>query len=109
MLPKQKRITKDSFKSILLKGALYHADYFTLRTIPSEKEGFAVSVSKKVAKGAVDRNRIRRRAYSVIRSLLHQIKSNSMSILSAKSNAKDISFGSTREDIEKLLKKARLI
>lgn len=109
MLPKHKRISKDSFKSILLKGTMYHADHFTLRTLPSEKEGFAVLVSKKVAASAVDRNRIRRRVYSLLRDLLPQIKASSKNVISAKVGAKSLSFESQKEEVLKLLQKARLI
>lgn len=109
MLPKNKRISKDSFKSILLKGIPYHATNFTLRTLPSEKEGFAVLVSKKVAKSAVDRNRIRRRVYSLLRDVLPNIKIVSKNIISAKSGAKDLTFERQKEEIVGLFKKARLI
>lgn len=109
MLPKNKRISKDSFKTILQKGTSYHTENFTLRVLPSEKEGFAVLVSKKVAKGAVDRNRIRRRVYSVLRDSLLHIKAKSKNIVSAKDGAKQLSFESQKEEINRLLKKARLI
>ncbi|MFO0718600.1 MAG: ribonuclease P protein component [Candidatus Paceibacterota bacterium] len=109
MLPKNKRISKDSFKSILLKGTLYHSENCTLRILPSEKEGFAVLISKKVAKSAVDRNRMRRRVYSVVRDLLPNIKTTSKNLISLKTGAKKLSFDLQKEEITKLFKKARLI
>ncbi len=109
MLPKHKRISKDSFKPILLQGSLYHSTYFTLRALPSNTDSYAVLVSKKVAQNAVDRNRIRRRVYSLIREHLSDIKKPAKAVFSAKKGALTLSFEKQKEEIVGLMKKAQII
>jgi len=109
MLPKHKRISRDSFKLILIQGQLFHSPHFLLRTINSPKEGYATLVSKKIARGAVDRNRIRRRIYAVLRSLVVQIKKPTNIIISAKPGALKISFLEQEKEITQLLRTARII
>lgn len=109
MLPKQKRIPRDSFGRILSLGLLQNSPHFLLRTISAPKEGYAALVSKKVAQSAVDRNRVRRRVYAVIRVLLPQIKKTSHTVISAKQGANKITFAVLQSEIEELFHKARLM
>jgi ribonuclease P protein component len=109
MLPKQNRISKDCFGEILSKGRIFYAAYFMMRSLPAKKTLFAVSVSKKVAKNAVDRNRIRRRVYSLLGEVSLKTELRSENVISAKIGANKISFELQKEDILKLLKKAGLI
>ncbi len=62
MLPKQQRLTR-SFSTVFQKGAKLHTPFFVVRAVPAYDEipRLAVVVSKKTAKTAVKRNRIRRR------------------------------------------------
>ena len=70
MLPRSQRLTTPLFREVFTSGRLVHSPFFTLKV---KKAGtisrFAVSVSKKIAPNAVDRNRIRRRTYAAIRDL----------------------------------------
>jgi ribonuclease P protein component len=71
MLPSNTRLPKATFREVFATGRLVHSTFFILRMKKSQKTSrFAVSVSKKVSKSAVDRNRIRRRSYAAIASLL---------------------------------------
>ncbi len=106
MLPSKKRISKDSFKSILVGGTVIHSPNFTLRTVSSSVEGYAVLVSKKVAPQAVLRNKIRRRVYSIIHKASPFIKKTAKNIISAKAGVKNLSFSATQEEVFQLLKKA---
>lgn len=71
MLSKQNRIPRKDFKYLLEQKRYFNSPNFTLRFAKRENKSpqFSVSVSKKVSKKAVDRNRVRRRVYSVLRSV----------------------------------------
>jgi ribonuclease P protein component len=71
MLPKRSRLTRKDIP-LVLKGQTRHSASFTLRFKRSETGSprFAVVVSKKVAKGAVERNTLRRRGYAALSEAL---------------------------------------
>lgn len=67
MLPVTRRLPRSLFTSYFTTGKRSHSPVFTLIHTPTTSPfRAAVVVSKKVAKRAVDRNRLRRRAYSVV-------------------------------------------
>ena len=72
MLSRSRRIAQNSFRS-LSRGRSFSADLASIRVSPLPlKESparFAVVVSKKVAKTAVERNRLRRKVYGVLKQL----------------------------------------
>src|SRR3989344_5648297 len=75
MLPNQKRLTTTLFKDTIDGGMTYHSSLFILKLLKTiGPSRFSVSVPKKVAKSAVERNKIRRRVYSAIRILYPNIK-----------------------------------
>jgi ribonuclease P protein component len=67
MLAKNERLNRADFSKYFASGRRTHGKYLT--TIHTPLPGFvgSVVVSKKVAKKAHDRNRIRRRLYSILR------------------------------------------
>lgn len=76
MLPKKLRISRGDFK-IIKERALTTSSksiFLSVYTNKENKAKFAVSVSKKVSKGAVLRNLLRRRAYSVIEKIVSKVK-----------------------------------
>ncbi len=70
MLPKTQRLTR-SFPIIFQKGAKIHTPFFVVRALPAWDEipRLTVIVSKKAAKTAVKRNRIRRRLFAAAQML----------------------------------------
>jgi ribonuclease P protein component len=80
MLPKRSRIERKYFKEILIKGKRYNSKSFTLYLSKNDQGGdktltkVAFSVSKKVVKTAVGRNKQRRRGYSITSSYINQLK-----------------------------------
>jgi ribonuclease P protein component len=57
----------------LVQGKVYHSTYLSMRATPTkEKSRFAVVVSKKISKRAVDRNRIRRLVYNSVHKILKE-------------------------------------
>ncbi len=80
MLPKTRRIERKYFGHILSSGKRYNSPSFTLYVSKIEDNGprnhsrVAISVSKKVVKTAVGRNKQRRRGYSAISKVYSSIK-----------------------------------
>lgn len=95
MLPKDKRIPLKLWKEALLapkRDSKYlHSAHFALKAVfLNEKQPrVAVSVSKKVAKSAVARNRIRRRAYTSVGKMVARLNPG-LYILSAKVGAENL-------------------
>jgi ribonuclease P protein component len=65
MLKKANRIPRGQFDLVFKTGKRLHSPLLQLIYIPGEM-AFSVVVSKKVAKQAVMRNRLRRRLYGVV-------------------------------------------
>lgn len=88
------------------KGGFLNSPFFTLRFLknPLKLTHFSVVVSKKVAKTAVSRNKIRRRAYSVLGK---NVKNPYFIILFGKKGVEKATFAEVEADIKKLLEKVK--
>jgi len=73
MLSKNKRIPRKLFKPLLESRKYFNSEHFSLRVAPSEEVRVAVSVSKKISKKAVVRNKVRRRVYSAMRDIIFSL------------------------------------
>ncbi|MBX4215532.1 ribonuclease P protein component [Candidatus Parcubacteria bacterium] len=70
MLPKRKRLTRKRFEAVFREGRSYNASHVALRTKATPGESLiSVAVAGKAAKGAADRNRLRREGYAAIEGL----------------------------------------
>ncbi len=82
MLPKEKRLNKALFKKVIDKGKSLNSKVFIVRFVKDNSLlKFAVSVSKKVSKKAVIRNKIRRRVYTAINSFKTLISKENGNVL----------------------------
>ena len=72
MFRKTERLDRSSFDHYFKTGKRHHFPEATFITADIESKKVAVVVGKKVAKGAVRRNTLRRRVYSLLRSELDQ-------------------------------------
>ncbi len=111
MLPRKNKIPRDLFTKTFPKTKVFHTQLFTLRAAsPKDLEiaqtSFAVSV--KVAKNAVERNRLRRRGYSAVQELLPALKSG-VYMFFYKKDAKDAKFSTIKGEIIEIFKKAGAI
>ncbi len=85
MLPKNRRIPRKQFPLFFSSGARIYRNGLFLLKVASGAKGeskFCFSVSKKIAKKAVDRNKARRSGYRSIGKILNQIKPEFMAIFS---------------------------
>jgi len=93
----------------LKNGTSVFTTLLSLRTTPSSRTQIAVSVSKKVAKRAVDRNRTRRRYYSAMEKLIPEIKTPAKIMIFPKKTTKAVLHKEIIEELRKALDKAKLI
>ncbi len=70
MVTSTNRLPRAAFPAFFASGRRLHSPHFTLVVTNHKTCMVSVVVSKKVAKTAVDRNRLRRRAYGVVERLL---------------------------------------
>ncbi|MFN3693263.1 MAG: ribonuclease P protein component [Candidatus Paceibacteria bacterium] len=87
MVATQNRIPRAQFPAYFASGKRFHSEYFTLVYTKATDFRVSVVVSKKVAKSAVDRNRLRRRAYGVIERLNREHAVGGIYIILYKSGA----------------------
>ncbi|MBP9717169.1 MAG: ribonuclease P protein component [Candidatus Pacebacteria bacterium] len=66
MVATQNRISRAHFPTYFASGKRFHSEHFTVVYTKATDFRVSVVVSKKVSKSAVDRNRLRRRAYGVV-------------------------------------------
>lgn len=104
MLPKEKRIPRRLWGPLIESRNYSHSTFFTLKSAPSAQARVAVSVSKKVSKKAVVRNRVRRRAYAVIRELVGGLGEN-LYLISAKPGVDKLTSEELHRELATLLKK----
>lgn len=111
MIPKTSRINREDFEKIMKKGGFLNSPFFTLRFLknPLNVTHFSVVVSKKVAKTAVSRNKIRRRTYSILKKLTKNSKNSYFTMLFSKSGVEKAEFKNLEAEIQKLLEKAKIL
>jgi ribonuclease P protein component len=75
MLPKKKRIPRSLFPLLLKEGKTFKNDLFLVKIAFDKVPGgkFSFSISKKIAKSAVVRNKMRRWGYHFIQNHLNMI------------------------------------
>lgn len=101
MLPKSKRVERRLFKPLLESKRAAHSPHFSLRSASSESARASVSVSKKVSKSAVVRNKVRRRVYSALRDMEMPRR---MLLFIAKPGAEKVKGEALTNELEKLIR-----
>lgn len=110
MLPSSQRLTIHLFKSAIEKGKIFHSSLFTARLVKVEGiSRFGVSVSKKIAKSAVERNKIRRRVYSALRELYPRISPSVHGVFIMKAPVLTSSFDEIKRGAEDFFVKTGLL
>lgn len=110
MLPRSKRLNKDLFLKVIKSGRMINTPLFSLYLSKTEKEKrFSVSVPKKVSKLAVDRNKIRRRVYSIIKKLEKEIITGVLGVIVVKNGTQKLSFIDLSIEISKVFVKSGIL
>jgi len=108
MLPKRRRILRKEFTNILKNGRRFHSPSLILCVAPISSGGtsdskVSFSVSKKVCQKAVNRNKYRRRGYSIILKNLKKIKPGYFFLFSFKKTPELLTFSTLEKDVTELL------
>lgn len=110
MLPSSKRLTTPLFKEVMDKGKLVHSSFFSLKIMKATGESrFSVAVSKKIAKSAVERNKIRRRSYSAIRMVLPRLPEGIHGVFMAKAPILKSTLPDISKEVELIFVKSGLL
>ena len=102
MLPKNLKLKKFDFEQFFKIGEKLRNEYFLLIKIKSHEKKFSVIPSSKEFKKAVERNRVKRRIYEIIRLNIDKIPKGLYLILPNKKTL-NISFEELAKNILELL------
>lgn len=105
MLPKKERLSREEFNRFFSMGKRSHSPSFQCIYAPFSSLHASVVVSKKIAGKAVDRNRIRRRIYDIVRHYRSDTQLKGVFIFVAKPDVRKISYQSLKEEIYSHLQK----
>lgn len=103
MLKKRERLTTQEFDRYFTSGKRIHHTLFTLVYTPHEEFHGAVVVGKKVSKKAVERNRIRRRAYNALYTLSREHNLCGVFIILTKAPIIDVTFSEIKEALNEVV------
>ncbi len=112
MLPKKYRLRrKKDFDRIFKSGRFVAGNFFTLGYTPNDLSfsRFAVVVPKKIEKGAVKRNLIRRRAVEIIRLGREKIRTGFDFVFIAKPAVREKSYKEIEGAVIAMLGRAKMI
>lgn len=110
MLPRNKRIQKKDFPAPKRQGFRVHSPLFSMTVYKNdESTRVSVVVSKKTAKTAVVRNKIRRRMYEAMKPFMDRITKTSLIVIYPKKEVSTIRFNVLKKEIETTLSKGKFI
>jgi len=112
MLPKKRRVERDSFPSFSSNIKSLHGKNLSLRVFSkkgSDKTKFSFIVSKKVCARANKRNLLKRRGYSAVKDIIKNIKNGFVCVFFFKKTSVGAPYVEIEEDIIYLLKKAKVL
>lgn len=105
MLPKKERLTRKEFNRFFSLGKRFHSPTFQIVYTPSQELHASVVVPKKIIRRAVERNKIRRRIYDIVRHYRTDTAVKGVFIFLAKSSVGSMSYATLKEEINTNLHK----
>lgn len=110
MLARSKRLTSSLFSKTLKEGIVFNTNYFIFYILRGQKSfRISVSVPKKVAKMAVQRNKIRRRIYSIIELFELRVLSLWNVVIVVKCGSDKLPFKILEEEIHRAFVKCEIL
>jgi len=112
MLPKENRLTKKrDFEKVLKRGKGFKQKTLFLKTVENNlpQSRFGIIVSKKTAKKATDRNKIKRQIREILRKKLNKIKKGYDLVLVVWPFLKEKSYQEKLSIIEESLQKINFL
>ncbi len=108
MLKKRDRLTTREIESLSLGKSVF-GTLISLRILPAKKTKLAATVSKKIIKTAVDRNRMRRRIYAATEAVLSQVRTPAIVMIMPKKECLTLPFTELATEIKSVFAKAGLL
>jgi len=108
MLPKNQRVTKKLFDQVYTLGKSFHTPHLFLKVLKSKianKNLASVVVSKKVAKKAHDRNKIKRQTLSLLNPYIKGKKDGLQVLVFMKKGGDSITFRDLRKEVDEVWKR----
>jgi len=112
MLSEKNRLKKEKdFQKVIQKGKKAGEDFLILRSLRNKLKRTRIGfvVSRKIAKKAVLRNKIKRRLREAVRPNLAKVKSGYDLIFFTKKGIEGKDFWQIKEAVSKLLQRAKLL
>jgi len=112
MLPKSKKVSREEFPKGHKKGATYHSPHFSFVVVKKDPElpsKFSFVISGKVAKKAVERNKLKRWTYRTIQKEYDNIKNGSVCVFFSKKGSTKLTYSQLEDQVRLLLKNAHLL
>jgi ribonuclease P protein component len=112
MLPRKNRVPTPLFSQVGRMGELLHSPSLSLKVVPgvpSDPSRIAFVVSGKVAKTAVLRNKLKRRARYIVNKQINSLKPGKIAICYFKPGSNKLDFSSLEGELTLLLKRAHVI
>ena len=103
MLPKRHRLSVAAFNQFFKRGRRRHGTYLTVVYTPHDSFAGAVVVGKKVYRRAVDRNRLRRQLYPVLREFFTATNTTGVYQCLVKPAAAQVPIATVRAELATLL------
>lgn len=106
------------FLAVYKQGIRRHSKHLVLRALSTKKidqqsqinpSQFGISISKKVSKKAVVRNRLKRQLHGAFLQLLPQILDGWQIVIVVKPTASECKYDHLLRELEELLKKTKII
>lgn len=108
MLKRSHKISRREFLSVS-PARPFHTDHLSIRAVPAESTQFSVVASKKVARTAVSRNRLKRRVYAALENAYPRLNNSHRAVFYAKKGAEELPYSAIQEEVLFLLKKAGML
>ena len=110
MLSRSYRISVGQFNTVIERGRVAHSTLFLARILKDQPDiRIAAVASKKIAKTAVVRNRIRRKIYEAVRPLKSSLPSSIHVLIFAKAGLLQVTHKEIEADLKNLFVKAGLL
>ena len=104
MLPKKERLSRLEFNRFFSAGKRHHFPFAQVVFASNESLHVSVVVSKKIAKHAVYRNKIRRRIYDIVRNYRSMEAISGVFIFIVKSGVVTLSYTALKSEVISALK-----
>ncbi len=99
MLPKKERLSRKEFNRFFSIGKRIHSPSFQVVFVPYATLHASVVVSKKVAKSAVRRNKIRRQIYDIVRNYRSERQIHGVFIFFTKTAVLNASYKNLKHEV----------